>query len=107
MDLLDICQKFSEEIEKDSPFELEVVLTDPVNRRQLIKGQVRWYRLGEPETDVRHFRAGLHLKHAESQAITRGIIGRITEKSNTSRYEVIVAFKHLGLSWHSACISSH
>jgi hypothetical protein len=71
MALLDICQIFSEQVEEDSPFELEVVLTDPVNRRQLIKGQVRWYRLSEPEADVRHFRAGLHLKDTESQAITR------------------------------------
>jgi hypothetical protein len=74
MDLLDLCQIFSEAIEDNAPFELEVFLVDPRERRTLIKGAVRWYRLDELKGDIRHFQAGLYLKDAESRAIARNII---------------------------------
>lgn len=74
LDLLDVCQIFPEAMEDDSDFELEIMLTDSRERRLLIRGMVRWYQLSDPEESVRHFRAGLHLKDAESQAFARTIV---------------------------------
>jgi len=75
LDLLDVCQIFPEAMEDDSAFELELVLTDSRERRLLIRGVVRWYRLSEPQGNIRHFRAGLYLKDAESRSIAKSIIG--------------------------------
>ena len=74
MDLLDVCQVFYEEMEEDSPFELEVLFWTSRGARLLIKGSVRWYRLSEPDGDIRHFQAGLHLKDGESIDATRSMI---------------------------------
>lgn len=74
MDLLDLCQIFSEAMEDHAPFELEVFLVDPRERRTLIKGAVMWYRLDELKGDIRHFQAGLYLRDAESRAIAKNII---------------------------------
>jgi hypothetical protein len=78
MDLLDVCQVFPEELEDDSPFELEVVLSDSRGTRLLIKGAVSWHRLSEPESDIRHFQAGLHLRDDESCATARSLVESIT-----------------------------
>lgn len=78
MDVLDVCQVFPEEMEEDSPFELEVVLWDSRGARLLIRGQVRWYRLNEPDGDIRHFQAGLYLNDQESVSIAEGIIESVT-----------------------------
>jgi hypothetical protein len=67
MDLLDVCQIFAEEIEDDLPFELEVVFWDSRGTRLLVSGSVRWYAVSERENDIRHFKAGLYLRDAESR----------------------------------------
>jgi len=77
LDLLDVCQIFPEAIEDDSVFELEVEVTDFRKRKARIRGTVRWYRLSEPENNIRHFQAGLYLKDAESRAIARSIVESI------------------------------
>jgi hypothetical protein len=74
MDLLDVCQIFSEEMKEDSPFELEVVLWNSRGTRLLIRGSVRWCQLSEPDGDIRHFQACLHLKDDESIDATKSII---------------------------------
>jgi len=74
LDLLDVCQIFPEAMDDDSAFELELQLTDSRERRVLIRGAVRWYRLSEPERKIRHFQAGLYLKDAESRAIVRSFV---------------------------------
>jgi hypothetical protein len=74
MDLLDVFQVFPEEMEEESPFELELVLSGFREERLLVRGSVRWYRLSEPNGSMRHFRAGLYLKDADSRAIAKGII---------------------------------
>lgn len=81
MDSLDLCQIFSEAIEDGSPFELEVVVTDSRERRSLIRGSVKWYRLSEPDGHIRHFQAGLYLKDDESRAVTRSIVESIIPKT--------------------------
>lgn len=78
MDLLDVCQIFSEEMEGDSTFQMELVFTDSRGKRHLIRGAVRWYRLSESESDIRHFQAGLFLMDAESRVIARNIVQSIT-----------------------------
>jgi hypothetical protein len=83
MDQLDLFQIFPEEMEDDSPFELEVFLLDLKERRELIKGAVRWYRLSEPENDIWHFEAGLYLKDDASRALARGIIASMDDRSET------------------------
>jgi len=78
MDLLDLCQIFSEAIEDGSPFELEVVLTNSRQRRLLIRASVRWYQLSESENGIRYLRAGLQLKDDESLPAARALIESIT-----------------------------
>ena len=77
LDVLDVCQIFPEAIEEGSSFELEVTLTDKKDRRQLMRGAVRWYRLSEPEAELRHFQAGLYLWDTESRTVARGIVASI------------------------------
>lgn len=77
LDLLDVCQIFSEAMEDDSPFELEVV-ADFRRRRLIIRGSVRWYQVSEPQGDIRHFQAGLHLKEYESRTVAGNIVEFIT-----------------------------
>jgi len=74
MDLLDVCQIFSEEMEGDSTFQLEVFLTDPMKGTRLMSGAVRWYRVSEPDRDIRRLEAGLHLKDAESRAFAKELV---------------------------------
>ena len=78
MDLLDVCQIFSEAIEDGSPFELEIQFWDSRGRRVLLRGSVKWYRVWEPENDMRHFEAGLELKDDESLTTVSGLIESIT-----------------------------
>lgn len=78
LDLLDVCQIFPEAMEDDAAFELEVVLTDPKERRVLIRGGVRWYHLREPEGNIRQFQAGLYLRDFESRVIAKSIVESIT-----------------------------
>ena len=78
MGLQDVFQIFAEDIEKDSPFELEVVFWDSKGRRFVIRGSVKWYQVSEAENDIRHFRAGLHLRDDESRAATKKIVESIT-----------------------------
>jgi hypothetical protein len=68
MDLLDVCQIFPEVLEDDSVFGLELFFMDSRGRKTVIRGEVIWYQLSEPAGDIRNFKAGLHLKDAESQA---------------------------------------
>ena len=75
LDLLDLCQIFPEALDDGSPFELELQLIDRKERRVLIPGTVRWYRLGEPERKTRQFQAGLCLIDPDS----RGIAGSLIE----------------------------
>ncbi len=77
MDLLDVCQIFSEEMDGDSAFHLEVVFTDHRDRRHLMRGAVRWYRLSESERDIQQFQGGLYLKDAESRTIAKSIVESI------------------------------
>ena len=74
MDLLDVCQIFSEEMEDDSTFQLEVFRTDPMKGTRLMRGAVRWYRVSEPDRDIRRLEAGLHLKDAESRALAKELV---------------------------------
>lgn len=74
MDLLDVCQIFFEELDDDSAFRLEVLVTDRRKKTHYIKGEVRWYRVSEPERNIRHFQAGLYLKDAESQSVTKSVV---------------------------------
>jgi len=74
LDLLDVCQIFPEDIEDGANFELEVQLTDHRERRLLIRGRVKWYKIGEPERNVRRFQAGLYLKDGESRVIAGNIV---------------------------------
>ena len=78
MDLQDVCQVFSEAIEEGSPFELEVTFRDVRGARALIRGLVKWYRLSEPEGEIRHFQAGLLLRDDESINIAKDIIQSLT-----------------------------
>ena len=48
LDLRDVCQIFSEEVEDDCHFELELILTSFKGKRFLIRGSVDWYQLSEP-----------------------------------------------------------
>jgi hypothetical protein len=77
LDVLDLCQIFPEAIEDGSSFELEVTLTDKKDRKQLMRGAVRWFRLSEPERELRHFQAGLYLWDTESRSVARGIVASI------------------------------
>ena len=81
MDVQDVCQIFPEAIEEASPFELEVTFRDTRGRRTLLKGSVRWYRLSEPNGEIRHFHVGLYLKDDESINIAKGIIESVTGNS--------------------------
>lgn len=81
MDLLDVCQIFCEEMEGNAGFQLEVSFTDPRKMTHWIKGEVRWYRLSEPDGSIRHFQAGLYLKDAESRAVARSVIESISAKA--------------------------
>jgi hypothetical protein len=83
LDLLDVCQIFSEAMEEDSPFELEVTLTDSRERKVLIRGAVKWYRLSEPDRGIRHFQAGLYLKDDESIDVTKGVVESVTKTPMT------------------------
>jgi len=78
LDLMDVCQIFSEAIEDNSPFRLEIQLWDSRGRSSLLKGLVRWYKLSELKNDVRHFQAGLRLEDADSRATTQSILESIT-----------------------------
>ena len=73
MDLLDVCQIFTEAIEGDSIFALEVSFMDSKGEKALLKGEVRWYQVSESEGDIRQFQAGLHLKDVESQAVLKSM----------------------------------
>jgi hypothetical protein len=84
LDLLDVCQIFPEALDNKSAFELEVVLTDSKERRVLISGRVRWYRLSKPEGDIRQFSAGLFLRKAESRIIARNIVESIRNREFNS-----------------------
>lgn len=88
MDLRDVCQIFPEALNSKSAFELEVVLNDPRERRVLIRGRVRWYRLSKPVGDLRQFSAGLFLREPESRAIAREIVGSIRARGLNSRQRV-------------------
>jgi hypothetical protein len=77
LDLLDVCQIFPEAIDDGSTFELEIQLTDHRERRLLLRGAVKWYRVSEPEQKVRHFQAGLCLRDAESRTIASDIVESI------------------------------
>ena len=81
MDLLDVCQIFSEELDDDSAFRLEVLVTDHRKRTQYIKGEVRWYRVSEPERNIRHFQAGLYLKDVESQSVTKSMVRSMNSRA--------------------------
>jgi len=74
MDLLDVCQIFPEEVERGSTFQLEVSITNPMKGTRWMRGAVRWYRVSEPDRDIREFRAGLHLKDSESRAVANGLV---------------------------------
>jgi hypothetical protein len=74
LDLIDVCQIFPEDIEDDSPFELELALTDSREKTWLIRGKVRWYRVSELAQNTRHFQAGIVIKDQQSRAIAKGII---------------------------------
>jgi hypothetical protein len=78
MDMLDICQVFPEALDDDSPFELEVVLTDFRGRRERIMGTVKWYLISEAKGDIHHFQAGLYLRDAGSRAIARSLVDHTT-----------------------------
>jgi hypothetical protein len=78
LDLLDLCQIFYEAMEDDSDFQLEMQVRDPRNRSTRIRGTVRWYNLSEPERNMRHFQAGLHLWDTGSRAIARSIVESVT-----------------------------
>jgi len=82
MDLQDVCQIFSEAIEEDSPFELEVFFWDSWGRSALVRGSVRWYEITEPENDTREFKAGLYLKDDESRTATQRIVHSETATSS-------------------------
>ncbi len=78
MDLCDVCQIFSEAMDDDSAFELEVELIDAKKRSTRVRGEVKWYRVSEPDKPDRHFQAGLRLRDAESQAVAMDIVESIT-----------------------------
>jgi hypothetical protein len=92
MDLLDMFQVFPEAMEERSPFELEVVVREFRGKRLLLRGSVKWYRLGEPEGSVWHLLVGLHLRDAESRIAARGILESITKRDvrafGTSQHSV-------------------
>ena len=77
LDLLDVCQIFSEATEDQSVFEFEMEVVDTKRRPVRLKGRVRWYKLSEGDGKIRHFRAGIHIRDAESRAVTRGIVKAI------------------------------
>ena len=72
MDVLDVCQVFPEEMEEDSPFELEVMLWDSRRARLLIRGQVSWYRLNELDGDHQYLQRELFYRHT-LQSISRKV----------------------------------
>lgn len=78
LDLRDVCQIFSEEVEDDCHFELELILTNFKGKRLLIRGSVDWYQLSEPDRGIRHFEAGLYLNDEESRTAARAILESIT-----------------------------
>lgn len=81
LDLIDVCQIFPEDMDDGSPFELEVLLTDSRDRRYVIRGSVRWYRVSEPARNVRHFQAGLSVSDGESLAVARSIVRSINRSA--------------------------
>jgi hypothetical protein len=85
MDMLDVCQIFHEAIEDDSVFGLELVVSDSEHGKTPVRGEVRWYRVGDPQNDVRDFRAGLHLKDAKSRSAVRTMIESISRPVKSSK----------------------
>jgi hypothetical protein len=81
MNLLDLCQIFPETIDEGSPFALELLMTDPEKGKVIIRGEVSWYRVDQPESDRLHFQAGLHLENQESRTFAR----RLSESASRSR----------------------
>jgi hypothetical protein len=73
MDLLDICQIFPEDPEEGAAFVLDVFFVDFKGNESVIKAEVRWYELGEPEDQIRQFRAGLYLRDPESRGAVRNM----------------------------------
>jgi len=78
MDLEDVCQIFSEAMEEGSPFELEVFFWDSRGRSAVLRGSVKWYEVSGPESDVRHFKAGLSVRGEESRSTARSMVESIT-----------------------------
>jgi hypothetical protein len=82
LDVLDLCQIFPEELEEDSPFELELSLSDSRGRRTLFRGTVKWYRLDEPDGQgLRHFQAGLRLRGENAYAVAETVLGSVSQQA--------------------------
>jgi hypothetical protein len=78
LDMLDMCQIFPESIEDGSVFGLELVFIDSERRKTLIKGEVSWHRMSQPQNDLWHFQAGLQPKDTKSRAVARRMFESIS-----------------------------
>jgi hypothetical protein len=84
LDVLDVCHIFAEELEEDSPFELELSLSDSRGRRTLLRGTVKWYQVSEPDSQgLRLFRAGLHLRAENISSVTETVLGSASQRAVT------------------------
>ena len=71
MDLLDVCQIFPEDTEEGAAFVIDVFFVDSRGKESVIKGEIKWYELGEPEDQIWQFRAGLYLIDADSRTTVK------------------------------------
>jgi hypothetical protein len=73
MDLLDLFQIFPEDTGERAAFLLDVFFPDTKGSESMIKAEVKWYQLSDPEDQVWQFRAGLYLSDAESRAVVKNV----------------------------------
>jgi hypothetical protein len=84
LDVLDVCHIFAEELEEDSPLELEISLSDSRGRRTLFRGTVKWYQVSEPDSHgLRHFQAGLQLRGENISSVTETVLGSASPRAAT------------------------
>jgi hypothetical protein len=56
-------------------------MTDPEKGKVIIRGEVSWYRVDQPQSDRLHSQAGLSLENQESRAFAR----KLTESASWTR----------------------
>lgn len=77
LDLRDVCQIFSEEVEDDCHFELELILTNFKGGTIAYQGVGGLVSIERTTRGIRHFQAGFRLKDDENRTAARPILESI------------------------------